>query len=1314
MPGAAKWGDIVAGICFHAVVVPGQPSPVVLPHVYVGAIIDPLGLMLSCALGAGPVLVNGRPAVTVATGVKILVPHRPTPPGVTFAPNDTACGEGTVISGSKTVYFGGLSAARMGSIVSTCGFPVNAPGSTVIAAPAGAPVEVGGPEAVDAMAAVLAGIRTKWVSEKMHNFFRIQPRTRISKAICFMTGHPVDVMTGEVLTEREDFALPGPLPLVFEPNYYSQDEGPVGVLGPGWFHPLEVSVHEDDGLLRLRLPDGRLATHDELEVGASEWRAQDRYTLARDADGYTLTFWDGVSYRLERIGHRYALVRVSDRCGNAITLRYLDGHLHDATDSAGRPLRFIMHGPRLVAVRVRHDSDWHTLVSYKYHDDGYLAEATDPGGHAMRYEYAGGALVKETKRNGVSFYFEYDAGGYCTRTWGDGGIYERKLVYHKYGFASSVTDGRGGTTHYIGNGSGLVEREIDQEGVERWYEWDSHCRKIAEMDAHKNRTEWEYDERGNVVVERDPLGRETRSTYNALNVPVEMTEATGAVWRWVYDSRGKLVKEIDPLEGVTRFEHDRRGLLTRVEGPTGRTLALEYDAHGNLTSGGYAFDDLGRMVRAPEARIALDACGRVARVDRSDGAWVRFKRDAEGLVVEREDEARCVWRYTYTAMGKLATQTDPEGGTVQLGYDKDEHLTSVTNERGEEYKYVRDRAGRVRQEIGFDGRTVKLMYDHSGRLMRVTSAMQRWLAIERDALGRIATMKMAGKIPSGKVVPETEVVTYRYDERGDLVHAKNGTVGVTFKRDALGRVIEERAGDFCVERAYDTAGALALRRTSLGHEARFAWGREGALEGVSFGHDPRFGDFAPESLRSGVGSGRAPWKATIAGDELRLPGDVLARWERDRFGRPSRQSVVMPGGTAMERGYRWKSDEEIAALVSASGADMVTFGHDRRGNLTWSMMADGTVEHRAVDEVGNVYRAADRSDRKYGLGGRLLEEADGTRYEHDADGQLVSKVLPDGKRWRYKWDTLGQLVEVTRPDGSKVAYDYDALGRRVAKSVGGRTTRFVWDGDELIHEVAEGSPLVSWVWDPGSFAVLAKGEGERRFGGVADHLGVPLMFVDERGGPAWWGELDAWGEAFVETAETVNPWRFPGQYADVETGLFYNRFRYYDPSSGRYISQDPVGLLGDLNLYSYVHDPLIWADPFGLGPLLPREGQVGTFDELRQLSTKGDKLARHHVPNHGYMQQSQAPGYTRGNGIAILVEDFSPERGGRHARTMSYGSPPNMQLRPRQVLAQEVMDLRRLYRAESLYGNRVREALRTLIQRNKAAYPSLFSRGGCK
>jgi RHS repeat-associated protein len=231
--------------------------------------------------------------------------------------------------------------------------------------------------------------------------------------------------------------------------------------------------------------------------------------------------------------------------------------------------------------------------------------------------------------------------------------------------------------------------------------------------------------------------------------------------------------------------------------------------------------------------------------------------------------------------------------------------------------------------------------------------------------------------------------------------------------------------------------------------------------------------------------------------------------------------------------------------------------------------------------------------------------ADGVRYEYDTEGQLVARELRGGARWRYVWDTLGQLIEAIRPDGVKVSFAYDALGRRISKTAGGRTTRYVWDGDELIHELVEGAPLVSWVWEPGTFALIAKSEGEKRYGVVNDHLGSPMLFTDEQGKPAWFGELDAWGNALCDVAQIDNPWRFPGQYADEETRLYYNRFRYYDPHAGRYISQDPLGLGGGLALYAYVRDPLTWIDPLGLSCKNHETGKRGERIARRYLQSLG-------------------------------------------------------------------------------------------------------------
>ena len=230
------------------------------------------------------------------------------------------------------------------------------------------------------------------------------------------------------------------------------------------------------------------------------------------------------------------------------------------------------------------------------------------------------------------------------------------------------------------------------------------------------------------------------------------------------------------------------------------------------------------------------------------------------------------------------------------------------------------------------------------------------------------------------------------------------------------------------------------------------------------------------------------------------------------------------------------------------------------------------------------------NDRVYGKGG-VLKRIGSTEVEHDADGNLVKKTLADGAVWQYHWDANGRLMRVHRPDGQDVSFSYDAFGRRLTKSFAGLTTEYIWDGDDLVHERVrqdgETGALTTWVFEPGTFAPLAKIEGRKRFGIVTDHLGTPNVLTTEAGKIAWKAQLDIYGvvreETGVEAKEaTANPWRYPGQYEDAETGLYYNRFRYYDPETGRYISEDPIGLAGGAGQYLYVHDAHWWTDPLGL------------------------------------------------------------------------------------------------------------------------------------
>ncbi|WP_272426572.1 RHS repeat-associated core domain-containing protein [Polyangium jinanense] len=236
---------------------------------------------------------------------------------------------------------------------------------------------------------------------------------------------------------------------------------------------------------------------------------------------------------------------------------------------------------------------------------------------------------------------------------------------------------------------------------------------------------------------------------------------------------------------------------------------------------------------------------------------------------------------------------------------------------------------------------------------------------------------------------------------------------------------------------------------------------------------------------------------------------------------------------------------------------------------------------RRPTPTGNIQQAMQGEPQTYKKGG-VLAAADGVTYEHDRDGNRTAKMWPDGRRETYTWSAAGRLVAVTKADGKVVRFEYDALGRRVKKTSDAEEQTWIWDGDVPLHELSTREGPIAWVFEPGTFTPAAKVQGLRRWAIVTDQVGAPCAAFDEWGGVAWQGEVDVYGKAAADVEKTAVPWRFPGQYEDAETGLFYNRFRYYDPETGRYTSKDPIGLLGGIEAYGYVPDPAVASDPLGL------------------------------------------------------------------------------------------------------------------------------------
>jgi RHS repeat-associated protein len=299
--------------------------------------------------------------------------------------------------------------------------------------------------------------------------------------------------------------------------------------------------------------------------------------------------------------------------------------------------------------------------------------------------------------------------------------------------------------------------------------------------------------------------------------------------------------------------------------------------------------------------------------------------------------------------------------------------------------------------------------------------------------------------------------------------------------------------------------------------------------------------------------------------------------------------------------------------LEESRDETTEFQYDAISRLTGVRRQGAAPEVYEYDPVGTVLRTH-RGPRAVAAGGRNLD--DGQRhYEYDVDG-CVSAIESAQGRYDLRHNVDGKLVAVTLPDGGDVRYTYDPFGRRIAKSVDGVRTEFIWHSCDLAAEVpADATPTTFFHYYQ---APLAQWEGGRRQIPVVDQIGVPHTLLDERGAPVWRARHEAYGLLAREDGSSSTPFRFRGQYHDRETGFHYNFHRHYDPLLAGYLAPDPLGLTGGANFYLYPRNPLLWDDPFGLTCTNKHKGQMGESEMDAHYAALGyDKLGSHDAPAGG-------------------------------------------------------------------------------------------------
>jgi RHS repeat-associated protein len=224
---------------------------------------------------------------------------------------------------------------------------------------------------------------------------------------------------------------------------------------------------------------------------------------------------------------------------------------------------------------------------------------------------------------------------------------------------------------------------------------------------------------------------------------------------------------------------------------------------------------------------------------------------------------------------------------------------------------------------------------------------------------------------------------------------------------------------------------------------------------------------------------------------------------------------------------------------------------------------------------------------------RLMSMA-GIDYRYDASGNQISQISTGNKQQR-SFNGLNQLVQIN-VNGKLTQYEYDALGRRSAKITELGRTDFIWDNHQLIGECTLGE-YTWYIYQPDTFTPVALIKAGQVYYYHLDQLGTPICLTDENAQIVWRSQQDVFGQSIEHVDsehQIVNPIRFQGQYFDAESGLHYNRFRYYSPQQARFIHQDPIGLVGGVNHYQYAPNHVNWVDPFGL--CAKEDGDIDAID----------------------------------------------------------------------------------------------------------------------
>ncbi len=931
----------------------------------------------------------------------------------------------------------------------------------------------------------------------------------------------------------------------------------------------------------------------------------------------------------------YYTCTTGDECGQIATLTNALGQVttYDGYDASGRLLQ--MTEPNGLETSMTYDARGNVLTvtqtpdvgsaittTMTYDDAGQLATLTTPEGLVLTYTHSAAHYLESVTDNlGNEITYTYDAMGNLTdeQTYDPYSVLTRSMEY-AYGVddrLENITNGTVDTTLAIDLMGNLTSETDGLQNVTQ-YTFDALNRMGQTTDALSGVAEYDYDAHDNVTSVDAPNGATTSFVYDDLDNLTSEASPDRGLTSYTYDAAGNRLTATDARSIIATYTYDVLNRIASISYPTtAENVTYGYDVAasngiGRLTSitdqsgtTSYTYDEFGNV--ATDVRVVSSATyttsyqydddGDIASMTYPSGRVVDYVRNAMGQVTQvtstkSSTSKTIVSSASYEPFGPVASLTYGNGVIFDYAHHSDYQVSDIDSSGVADKAYGFDAAGRITSnDDAIDtSRSETFQYDVLGRLTTESWPNVPTTNYGNDVLSDSPAFYWRLGDSSGTSASDASGNGYHGTYTGTLQYSQSGLVVGT---DTAIRVNTKGAG-FVVGPTMTGVSLTAIeswfQTDSLTDHRDIASINSSGQVQVLIYHDMN-GKVAVWN-----GSVVLESNAAVSTNEVHY----VAMWYESG---PNKTYLMVDGEKQVDTyngnllsatdpqivagGYWYQNNtysrfqgelDEVAVYDTAmtefefagrGTAPPYEFAYDANGNRT-SLSDAGSLTTYGYQTLSNQLATIDSSTVQHDLAGNRTADVGGVR--------------------TYSYSNSNRLNAVIDNSTTTATYVHNALGQRVKKTVGTSTTVYVYDlsGTLIAEHDGTGALIRDYVWLDG--APVAQIDQSETFSYIHfDHLATPRLATNDAQTVVWRWAGDAFGTALADedpdgnsTSTTINL-RYSGQYFDSESGFHYNYYRTYDPSTGRYLESDPIGLVAGLNTYSYVGNmPTMYVDPSGM------------------------------------------------------------------------------------------------------------------------------------